>query len=192
MNKDVDKFLKNLKQWREETKKLRAILLQTKLDEDFKWRLPCYTSNGANVVIIQPFKNYLGLMFFKGALLKDKKGLLVNNGPNSQAPRRFEFRSLQEVTKQAAAIKAYIKEAIAIEESGQKIKIQRKPEPLPAELKKIFTQKPALKKAFTSLTPGRQRAYILHFSSAKQSATRRARIEKCIPQILAGKGMNDR
>jgi uncharacterized protein YdeI (YjbR/CyaY-like superfamily) len=192
MNAKVDKFLKNSKQWREEMAKLRGILLKTKLEEDFKWRLPCYSFNGANVIILQPFKACLGAMFFKGSLLKDPKGILVSNGPNSQAARRFEFRSTQEVTKLASVIKAYVQEAIALEESGQKVEFKRKPEPVPEELNKMFARQPALKKAFGSLTPGRQRAYILHFSSAKQSATRQSRIEKCVPGILKGKGLDGR
>lgn len=172
--------------------KLRSILLSTKLEEEFKWRLPCYTSGGHNIVIIQPFKACLGLMFFKGSLLKDQKKLLADNGPNSQITRRFEFRSVQEVTKLSAAIKAYIKEAIALEESGQKVKTKRKPELLPEELKKAFSRMPKLKKAFEALTPGRRRGYLIHFSSAKQSSTRTSRIEKYTPAILAGKGMHDR
>lgn len=132
------------------------------------------------------------MMFFKGALLKDSKGVLVNNGPNSQAGRRFEFSSEKEITKLAPIIKAYIKEAIAIEESGKKVDFKKKPEPVPDELNKMFAKKPKLKKAFSSLTPGRQRAYILHFSSAKQSSTRQSRIEKHIPRILEGKGLSDR
>lgn len=191
-NSDVDKFLRGAKHWKDEMTELRAIILQTKLDEEFKWRLPCYTQGGSNIVIIQPFKACLGLMFFKGALLKDAKGVLVENGPNSHATRRLEFKSIQEVTKLAATIKSYIKEAIKAEESGQKVEIERRPAPLPVELKKAFTKNPKLKKAFSSLTPGRQRAYLLHFSSAKQSSTRQSRIEKWIPLILEGKGMNER
>jgi uncharacterized protein YdeI (YjbR/CyaY-like superfamily) len=130
-------------------------------------------------------------MFFKGTLLKDPKNILVNNGPNSQASKRMEFRSVPEITKQAGALKAYIKEAIALEESGKKVELKRNPTPVPAELKKMFVKKPKLKKAFDSLTPGRQRAYIFYFSGAKQSATRQSRIEKFIPRILEGKGLND-
>lgn len=192
MNPDVDKFLKKSKQWQEEMAKLRAILVKTKLEENLKWNLPCYTYKGSNVAIIQPFKSCLGMMFFKGALLKDPKGMLVDNGPNSQAGRRFEFGSVQEIIKLTTTIKAYIKEAIAIEESGQKVEFKKNPEAVPDELKKVFAKKPRLKKAFNSLTAGRQRAYILHFSSAKQSSTRQSRIEKCIPRILEGKGINDR
>jgi uncharacterized protein YdeI (YjbR/CyaY-like superfamily) len=192
VNSDVDKFLKSSKQWQAEMAGLRAILLKTKLEENFKWRLPCYSYNGSNIVIIQPFKRCLGLMFFKGSLLKDPKKLLINNGPNSQAGRRFEFGSVDEIAKLSSTIKAYIREAIAVEESGQKVEFKEKPQALPEELKKVFAKMPKLKKAFESLTPGRQRAYLLHFSSAKQSSTRQLRIEKCIPSILDGKGMNDR
>ena len=191
MKSDVDQFVKKSNQWKEEISKLRDILLTTKLEENLKWNLPCYSYNGTNVAIIQPFKACLGMMFFKGTLLKDPKKLLIDNGPNSQAGRRFEFRSVQEIAKMATTIKAYVKEAIAIEESGQKIEFKKNPQPVPTELTNEFVKRPKLKNAFFSLTPGRQRAYILHFSSAKQSATRQSRIEKCIPRILEGKGISD-
>lgn len=192
MHPEVDKYIKKAKQWREEIEILRALLLKTSLEEDFKWSKPCYTCEAGNVVIIQPFKTCLGLMFFKGTLLKDPKGILRDNGPNSQSARRLEFTSAQEITRSKSTIAAYIKEAIEIEKSGQKVELRKSPEPMPDELKAMFRTKPSLKKAFEALTPGRQRAYILHFSSAKQSATRMSRIEKCIPRILEGKGMNDR
>lgn len=191
MNPDVDKFLKSSKTWQAEMEKLRSIILKSKLDESLKWRLPCYSYKGGNVVIIQPFKSYLGLMFFKGALLKDPKGILVDNGPNSNSARRLEFSSVQEITKLSSTIKAYIQEAIAIEASGKKVEVKKKPQVLPDELKKAFLKMPKLKKAFEALTPGRQRAYLLHFSGAKQSATRQSRIEKYVPRILEGKGLND-
>ena len=191
MNTEVEKFLKKTNPWQDIMVELRLILLKTKLIEEFKWRLPCYSYKGNNVVIIQPFKACLGLMFFKGTLLKDPQKILVENGPNSQASRRLEFRSVEELTQHASVIKSYIKEAIAIEESGQKIEFKKKPESLPEELKDIFTKNPKLKTAFNSLTPGRQRAYILHFSSAKQASTRVSRIKKYIPQILKGKGLSD-
>lgn len=191
MNPEVDKFLKQSKQWPEETAVLRAIILKTKLEESLKWRLPCYTYNGKNLAIIQPFKACLALMFFKGTLLKDPKGILKDVGPNSQAGRRLEFSSVQEINKLAPAIKAYLQEAMVIEDSGQKVKFKKEIESIPEELKKIFTKDSKLKKAFNSLTPGRQRAYILYFSSAKQSLTRQSRIEKSIPRILEGKGIND-
>ncbi|MGE0631959.1 MAG: DUF1801 domain-containing protein [Pseudobdellovibrionaceae bacterium] len=125
MSSEVTKFIEKSKQWQEEIKKLRAIILSTKLEENFKWRLPCYTHNENNVVIIQPFKGCLGLMFFKGTLLKDPKKILIDNGPNSQASKRFEFRSSQEITKQTSSIKAYIKEAIALEDSGKKVEFKK-------------------------------------------------------------------
>jgi uncharacterized protein YdeI (YjbR/CyaY-like superfamily) len=192
VNKDVDAFVKRAKQWRHEIESLRAVMLGTKMEEQLKWGKPCYTHGGHNIAIIQPFKSCLGLMFFKGTLLSDPHGLLVDNGPNSQSARRLEFRSLQEISKAKSIIKAYVKEASGIEASGLKVEAKTNPEALPDELTKIFRAKPALKKAFHALTPGRQRGYILYFSSAKQSATRISRIEKCIPKILAGKGMNDR
>lgn len=192
MNPNVDKYIKSIKIWKEETAKLREIILEsTKLEEDLKWSKPCYSFEGNNIAIIQPFKACLGMMFFKGALLKDSKGVLVDNGPNSQAARRFEFASVQEITKMKSTIKAYVKEAIEIEKSGLKIEFKKKPEATPKELLEVFAKKPTLKKAFEALTPGRQRAYILHFISAKQSKTRQSRIEKCMPQILAGKGLNE-
>jgi uncharacterized protein YdeI (YjbR/CyaY-like superfamily) len=179
--------------WDDEIELLRAIVRETKLDEETKWGKPCFSHEGSNIAIIQPFKGCLALMYFKGMMLKDEKGLLVDNGPNSRSAKRLEFRSLEEVAKRKATIKAYIKEAVALEKAGVKApKAARKAEPLPAELKAIFAKKPALKAAFAALTPGRQRAYLLHFSGAKQAATRTARIEKCIPAIMAGKGLNDR
>jgi uncharacterized protein YdeI (YjbR/CyaY-like superfamily) len=192
MNPKVDTFLRKTGRWQKEIAKLRSVILKTKLEENFKWGLPCYSHDDHNVVIIQPFKACLALMFFKGSLLKDSKKALVNNGPNSQAARRLEFGSVQEITKKDSLIKAYIKEAVALEESGQKVEFKKRPQAVPTELKKIFTQKPKFKKAFGSLTPGRQRAYILHFAGAKQSTTRTSRIEKCMPRILAGKGLQDR
>lgn len=192
MNKSVDTYLKKMKRWKDETKKLRTILLKTKLEEDFKWRLPCYAVQGHNVAIIQPFKSCLALMFFKGSLLKDRKKILVPNGPNSRSGMRFEFRSVEEVAKLAATIKAYVNEAIMIEQLGKKVSPSKPLQTVPTELKKIFKKNTAFKKAFRALTPGRQRAYLLHFSGAKQSSTRQARIEKCMPRILDGKGLMDR
>lgn len=171
---------------------LRMILLKTKLEENFKWNLPCYTYQGQNIVIVQPFKSYLGLMFFKVSLLKDSKNVLVNNGPNSQAARRFEFQSVLDIARLKMTIKAYIQEAIAIEESGKKVVFKKSLQALPEELKKVFSKNTRVKKAFDSLTPGRQRSFLIHLSSAKQPSTRRSRIEKCIPQILAGKGLDGR
>jgi uncharacterized protein YdeI (YjbR/CyaY-like superfamily) len=192
VNTKVDKFLQKSDQWKDELTHLRPILLETKLEEDLKWNLPCYTYQGKNIAIIQPFKSCLALMFFKGSLLKDPKKLLIANGPHSQAARRFEFRSVKEISKLRATIKSYIKEAMAIEEAGEKVEFQKTPHSEPAELQETFARNAKLKKAFQSLTPGRQRAYLMHFSNAKQSATRLSRIKKCIPQILEGKGLDGR
>lgn len=192
MSADVDKYLKSAKQWKKEMKALRVILLKTKLEEEFKWKKPCYCFEESNIAIIQPFKNVLGLMFFKGTLLKDPKKVLVDNGPNSQSARRLEFTSVAEIEKSAPLIRAYIKEAIELEKTGKKVEFKKQPEALPDELNAAFRKSAKLKKAFLSLTPGRQRGYILHFNGAKQSATRISRIEKCKPRILDGKGLNDR
>jgi uncharacterized protein YdeI (YjbR/CyaY-like superfamily) len=191
MNPKVDKFIKESKLWQEEISKLRSVILKTKLQEEFKWNLPCYSYQEGNVVIIQPFKACLGLMFFKGSLLKDTKKILASNGPNSQAGRRFEFTSVSQISKMESLIKSYIKEAIAIENSGEKVEFKKKTESAPEELTKALNKNSKLKKAFAALTPGRQRAYVLFFSGAKQAATRISRIEKCIPRIIAGKGLAD-
>ncbi|NRA65708.1 MAG: YdeI/OmpD-associated family protein [Pseudobacteriovorax sp.] len=192
MGSTEDSFFSKAKDWRKEMEVLRPIILKTKLEENIKWSKPCYSINGNNVVIIQPFKKNLSLMFFKGKLLKDPKKLLVDNGPNSQSAMRLEFESEKEIKKLSTTIRYYIKEAMALEESGQKVEFKKKPEPLPEELAAAFKKKPKLKSAFHRLTPGRQRAYILHIASAKQSASRTSRIEKCSLKILAGKGLNDR
>lgn len=192
MNPKVDAYISRAKNWQEETSALRAILLGCKLDEELKWGQPCYVYQGGNIAIIQGFKNACTLMFLKGALLKDPKGILRKVGENSQATRRIEFTSAQQIAKLEPALKAYIREAIEIEKAGLKVEFKKNPEPVPEELQEKFKQDTAFKKAFESLTPGRQRAYILHFSVAKQSSTRVSRIEKCIPRILDGKGLDDR
>ncbi len=152
---------------------------------------PCFSFEGSNVAIIQPFKAHLSLMFFKGALFKDARKLLRSQGENSQSALRLEFTSEAQVTK--AVVRAYVKEAIEVEKSGRKVDFKAKRElELPEELTKIFKKDKKLAKAFHSLTPGRQRAYVLHFAGAKQPQTRTARIEKLIPKILAGEGINDR
>lgn len=191
-NKEVDQYVKTIKTWKEEIGELRAIILTTELEECLKWGKPCYQKDGKNIVIIQPFKASLALMFFKGMLLKDKKEVLVDVGPNSQSARRMEFTCVSEIKKQATTIKAYIKEAITIETSGEKIPAKSSAMPVVSELESAFTKNTRLKKAFYALTPGRQRAYLLHFSGAKQSATRASRIEKCSARILEGKGLGDR
>lgn len=187
----VDAFLGRAKAWRGEMQKIRAILLEAGLEEDIKWGKPCFTFEGANVAILQPFKEHCSLMFFKGALFKDTLGLLRSQGQNTQSALRLEFTSETQITK--AVLKAYVKEAIAVEKGGLKVDFKAKRElELPEELTKILKKDRKLAKAFAALTPGRQRGYVMHFAGAKQSQTRTARIEKCAPQILAGRGMNDR
>jgi uncharacterized protein YdeI (YjbR/CyaY-like superfamily) len=191
MNPKVDALLRRTPEWREETKILRGILLGLGLDEDVKWNKPCYALNGSNVAIIQGFKEYSALMFFKGPLLKDPKHILTAPGEHSQAARQIRFTTAREVTAMKATVKAYVREAIAVEKAGLKVNFKRSPEPVPRELKDRLDESPALKAAFAALTPGRQRHYILFISGAVQSATRAARVGKCMPRILSGKGLND-
>ena len=191
-NPKVDAFIKNEKKWKEEVKLLRQIALESGLEEELKWRLPCYSLNEKNIAITQNFKDFCAFMFFKGFALKDPKGLLKQPGENSQTARRLEFTSVAEISKMKATIKAFIKEAIKAEESNIKPdKKETKKPAVPAEFKKELAKNKKLKAAFDGLTPGRQRLYLMHFSSAKQSATRSARVEKCIPKILKGQGLND-
>lgn len=173
-------------------KKLRAIVLDCGLAEELKWRAPCYTFQDGNVVIIQGFKEYCALMFFKGALLKDAKGVLVKPGENTQAGRQIRFSSVREIAAMEPTLKAYIREAVEVEKAGLKVKVKKKRNfVIPDELRQKFAELPALKTAFGALTPGRQRAYVLYFSAAKQPKTRESRVAKCARQILAGKGLND-
>jgi uncharacterized protein YdeI (YjbR/CyaY-like superfamily) len=186
----VDAFVSRAKTWRGEIEKLRSILLDCGLDEDLKWGKPCFQFEGKNVAIIQPFKEHCSLMFFKGALMKDAHGLLRSQGENTQSALRLEFRSEAEVKK--AVVKAYVSEAIAVEKAGLEVDFKARRElELPQELTQILQRNRQLAKAFDSLTPGRRRGYVLHFTSAKRSETRVARIEKCVPMILAGKGLHD-
>jgi uncharacterized protein YdeI (YjbR/CyaY-like superfamily) len=192
MNPKADAVLQDEKKWRKEFAQLRAIALACALTEEVKWGCPCYTYEGSNVVLIHGFKAYCALLFFKGALLKDPKGILVQQTENVQAARQLRFTSLQEIVAMKATLKAYIQQAIEVEKAGVKVELKQTSEfKMPAELKKKFAERPVLKKAFAALTPGRQRGYLLHFSAAKQSTTREARIEKCTPQILQGKGWNE-
>ena len=191
MNKKVDAFISKLKTWKAEMEALRAILHEFPLTEELKWGKPCYTFENSNIIIIQGFKEYCGLLFFKGALLKDAKGLLVKPGENTQGGRLIKFKTVQEITKLKAPIKSYIKEAIEVEKLGLKIEPMDKELVLPDELLAIFKKNAPFKKAFNALTPGRQRAYNMFFTAAKQSATRETRIEKYKKQILDGKGIND-
>lgn len=184
-------FIKN-KQWQNELEHLRMIILESGLDEELKWGVPCFTLEKSNVVLIHGFKKYCAILFVKGALLKDSKGVLIQQTEHVQAARQIRFTNIKEVIQNASIIKAYIKEAIQIEKAGLKVELKKSTELLfPEEFQKKLEKTPALKKAFFALTPGRQRAYNLFFTAAKQSQTREARIEKCIKQILAGKGLND-
>ena len=193
MNPKVDGFVESAKKWREEMENLRRISLGCGLTEELKWGKPCYTfptSAGGqenNIVIIQGFKDFCALLFCKGALLKDPKGILKEFG--WQAARRIPFTSVREIIEMEPVLNAYIHEAR--EKAGLKMTLKKNPEPVPEELQNKLDKIPALKTAFEALTPGRQRGYILYFSGAKQSKTRASRVEKCIPQILNGKGLND-
>ena len=178
--------------WAAELAALRALVLEAGLTEECKWGVPCYTVNGGNVVIIHSFKEYCGLLFFKGALLKDARGILIQQTENVQAARQLRFTDVREVTALKSTIKAYLQEAIAVEKAGLKVSMKPTAEfAMPEEFQTKLDASPALKTAFEALTPGRQRAYLLHFAAAKQSKTREARIEKCTPQILNGKGLLD-
>lgn len=191
MNPKVDAFMQKAKRWREESEKLRAILLDCPLTEELKWGQPCYTLQGKNVVLIGGFKEYCTLLFFKGALLPDPHNILVAPG-KIQAGRQIRLTSLREIVAMEAVLKAYIHEAIAVEKAGLKVELKKHSEYIvPAELQKKLDETPALKKAYEALTPGRQRAYMFHIAAPKQLKTRESRVEKCIPPILAGKGLND-
>ena len=192
MNPKVDAYLKKLTKWREEAGRLRAILLGFPLVEELKWGKPCYAFNDSNLLLIMGFNDYCILMFCKGALLRDAKGILVAAGPNTQAARQIRFTNVGEIVRMEATLKAYIREAIEAEKAGLKVKYKSVSEfTVPDEFRKALEATPALEAAFAALTPGRQRAYLLHFSSAKQSKTRESRIAKCAPRILGGKGMDD-
>lgn len=192
MISQVDGYIRKNKRWQEELKALRAIILDTPLIEEVKWRVPCYTLDGSNVVILGAFKDNCVISFVKGALLKDAAGILEKPGEDTQSARVVRFRSAGEIGKLEDTLKAYIHEAIEIEKAGLKVEMKKITDrPVPEELQIQLDKNPALKTAFRSLTPGRQRAYLMHFSSAKQTATREARVKKCMPQILKGKGLDD-
>ncbi|ALP64283.1 YdeI/OmpD-associated family protein [Paraburkholderia caribensis] len=192
MNPKVDAYIDKLEKWREETEKLRAILLECPVTEELKWGVPCYTVDDKNVVLIHGFKEYCAILFVKGALLKDPKGILIQQTENVQSARQVRFTSLQEIVKLQAVLKTYIRAAIEVEKAGLKVVHKSTEEfEVAEEFQNRLDKTPTLKKAFEALTPGRQRAYLLHFSSAKQSKTRESRIEKCLPMILDGKGLND-
>jgi uncharacterized protein YdeI (YjbR/CyaY-like superfamily) len=190
-NPKIDLFLGRAEAWRKETEMLRDIALGCGLTEELKWGKPCYAFQGSNVVLIQGFKEYCALLFCKGSLLKDAQGILRKIGEHTQVARQARFTHSREIAGMKATLRAYILEAIEAERSGMKVQYKKNPEPVPKELKDKLDAIPALKSAFASLTPGRQRAYILLISSAKQSKTRESRVEKHMPQILRGKGPND-
>lgn len=188
----VDAFLGKAKKWKGEYEKLRSIVLDCELTEEFKWMHPCYTFENKNIVIIHGFKEYCALLFNKGALLKDPHRILIQQTENVQAARQIRFTSLEEIAQLEPTIKAYIREAIEVEKAGVEVNFKKTNEyAIPEELQHKFEEVPALKTAFEALTPGRQRGYLLYFSQPKPSKTRAARIEKYVEHILNGKGLND-
>ncbi|MBG9941951.1 YdeI family protein [Brevibacillus formosus] len=191
-NPKVDEFLSKTKKWKAEFEKLRSIVLDCELTEDFKWMHPCYTFEKKNIVLIHGFKEYCALLFQKGALLKDPNGILIQQTENVQAARQIRFTNVEEIMEMESILKAYIQEAIEVEKSGLEVNYKKHEEySIPEEFQKKLDEIPALKTAFEALTPGRQRAYLLHFSAPKQAKTRESRVEKCMQQILEGKGLND-
>jgi uncharacterized protein YdeI (YjbR/CyaY-like superfamily) len=192
MNPKVDEYLSKVKNWQEEFKKLRTIILDCQLTEELKWGAPCYTFQKRNIVLIHGFKEYCALLFFKGALLNDARGILIKQTENVQAGRQIRFTSVREIVAMETILKAYIYEAIEVEKAGLDVTFKKNAEfIIPEEFQNKLDEIPALKTAFETLTPGRQRAYILYFSAPKQSKTRVSRVEKCTQQILKGKGLND-
>lgn len=192
MNPKVDQFLSKTKKWQDEMTLLREIIMECSLEEDFKWMHPCYTLDNANVVLIHSFKDYCALLFFKGVLMKDEKQILIQQTENVQDRRQIRFKNTAEIEELESVIKDYIKEAIAIEKKGLKVIMKTTAEfNMPEEFRIVLEEMPELKTAFEKLTPGRQRAYLLYFSSAKQTKTRETRIEKYIDKILNGKGLDD-
>ncbi|HWY38461.1 MAG TPA: YdeI/OmpD-associated family protein [Bacteroidia bacterium] len=192
MNPKVDWYFSKNKKWQVEIETLRTIVLDCGFTEELKWGCPCYTFQKSNIVLIHVFKEYCALLFFKGVLLKDPNGILIQQTANVQVARQVRFTSVQEIIKKKRIIKAYIKEAIEVEKAGLKVPLKKTKEfTMPEEFQNKLDEMPGLKTAFKALTPGRQRGYLLYFSQAKQSKTREARIEKCIPQIFNGKGLDD-
>lgn len=192
MNPKVDFYFDKAKKWQEEINKMRKIVLECHLAEELKWGCPCYTYEKKNIVLIHVFKEYCAFLFFKGALMKDKEGILIQQTENVQAARQVRFTNIKEIKKLEATLKAYIYQAIEVEESGAKVEFKKTKEfGMVDEFEKHLNKNTKLKTAFHALTPGRQRGYLLHFSSAKQSKTRESRIEKCIPRNLDGKGLDD-
>ena len=193
MNPKVDFFFSKAKQWQVEFEALRTIMLDCQLTEELKWGKPCYTFENSNIVLIHGFKEYCALLFHKGVLLKDPRRILVQQTENVQAARQIRFTDVAEIIALEPVLKAYIQEAMAVEKAGLEVEYKETSAfNMPAEFKDKLDENPDLKTAFSALTPGRQRAYLLYFSQAKQSKTRVARVEKYIPKILNGKGLNDR
>ena len=192
MNPKVDWYFRKAETWQEEFEKLRNVVLDCGLTEELKWGVPCYTFQKRNIVLIHGFKEYCALLFFKGALLKDPTGILIQQTENVQAARQIRITNVRQIVKMERILKAYIDEAIEVEKAGLKVNFKKTKEfKVPEEFQNKLDEIPALKTAFKALTPGRQRGYILYFSVPKQSKTRESRVEKCMPQILNGKGLND-
>ncbi len=192
-NPKVDAFLSRAKKWQEEFKKLRTIILDCGLTEELKWGVPCYTFQKSNIVLIHGFKEYCAVLFFKGALLNDAKRILITQTENTQATRQIRFTKVQEIVEMEGILKDYVHEAIEVEKAGLKVNFKKTSEfTIPEEFQNKLDEIPDLKTAFEALTPGRQRAYILYFSTPKQSKTRASRVEKSMQRILIGKGVNDR
>jgi uncharacterized protein YdeI (YjbR/CyaY-like superfamily) len=193
MNPKVDGYIRKSKKWQQELERLRAIVRDFQLTEELKWGTPCYTFGKSNIVLIHVFKEYCALLFFKGALLKDAKGILIQQTKNTQAARQIRFTDVRQIVEMEPILKEYIQQAIELEKAGSRVQFKKTADfPVPEEFRDKLESMPALKPAFAALTSGRQRAYLLHFSAPKQSKTRASRIEKCIKQILNGKGLNDR
>ena len=191
-NPKVDAFLRKTEKWQEEFKNLRRIILDCGLTEELKWGVPCYTFENKNVVLIHGFKEYCAILFVKGALLKDANNVLIQQTENVQAARQVRFTNVQQIVEQETILKAYIHEAVEVEKAGMKVNYKKTSEYIiPEEFQIKLDEIPSLKTAFKALTPGRQRAYIYYFSQPKQSKTRKSRVEKYVPQILSGKGLND-
>ena len=192
MNPKVDWYFSKNEKWENEIKKLRMIILDCGLNEELKWGCPCYTFNNSNIVLIHVFKEYCAVLFFKGALLNDANGILIQQTENVQSARQARFTSVQEIVKLEKILKAYIYEAIEVENAGLKVKLKKTSDyKIPEEFQKRLDKNKALKTAFEKLSPGRQRAYIFYFSQAKQSKTREERVEKYLKKILNGKGLDD-
>ena len=191
-NPKVDAYLNRIKHWQKEQTLLRTLLAKSTLTEDLKWGHPCYTLNDKNVILIHGFKDYCALLFLKGALLQDPQKILIRQTEQVQSARQIRFTSIQEIKKLTPTLKKYIQAAIAVEAAGLKVQLKKPADyPIPEEFQSALNANAALQTAFHSLTPGRQRAYLLHFNNAKQSTTRQSRIEKYTPHILQGKGMDD-